>query len=177
MQNIIISLPKAVKLNCVFFFIPEWIIYWKLFLWQNFRAHRAPAYFFFQCTALITAPVIFHISRMFHKYYSYASTDHKCKAKIKAKIKSILHWCQGFGPIRGPGVLWAIQVNSHYTFIFGEFCRQLGMDIRPKSTAKAYQTRNTLWFGLSKLTTTKFNWNFTKKSQKNSFLKFYVSWT
>jgi len=35
-------------------------------------------------------------------------------------------------------------IISHNTFIFGEFCRQLDMDIRPKSTAKAYQTRNTL---------------------------------
>ena len=81
-QNII-SLQKAVKLNCVFFFIPEWIINWKLFFWQNFRAHRAPAYFFFQCTALITAPVIFHISRMFHWFFT--NIIHMHRQIIKAR--------------------------------------------------------------------------------------------
>ena len=74
---------KSSQTKLRFLFYPRMNHLLKAFFWQNFRAHRAPAYFFFQCTALITAPVIFHISRMFHWFFT--NIIHMHRQIIKAR--------------------------------------------------------------------------------------------
>ena len=105
---------KSSQTKLRFLFYPRMNHLLKAFFMTEFQSSSSTCILFFSMHRLDyragNISYFTNVSLIFHKYYSYASTDHKSKANIKAKIKSILHWCQGFGPIRGPGVLWAMKV-------------------------------------------------------------------
>ena len=61
---------KSSQTKLRFLFYPRMNHLLKAFFMTEFQSSSSTCILFFQCTALITAPVIFHISRMFHWFFT-----------------------------------------------------------------------------------------------------------